>query len=53
MTNWTNDPVVTPLSEALQHVAPWAWLSHQWWFIAAVLLIGLAFVEVADREARR
>jgi hypothetical protein len=54
MNGWDpSEPIVTPLSQAIQHAAPWGWLSHQWWFIVALLVIGLAFCEAGDREARR
>jgi hypothetical protein len=54
MTSWNGSgPVVTPLSQAIQHAAPWGWLTHQWWFVLAVLVVGLALVEAADRTERR
>jgi hypothetical protein len=54
MTSWNGTgPIVTPLSQAIQQVAPWGWLSHQWWFVGALFLIGLALVGAGDREARR
>jgi hypothetical protein len=53
MNGWNSSgPVVTPLSQAIQHMAPWGWPSHQWWFIAAVLVVGLALMEAADRQGR-
>lgn len=54
MTSWNGSgPIVTPLSQAIQHVAPLGWLSHQWCFIAAVLVVGLALLEAADWRMRR
>jgi hypothetical protein len=35
------------------HLIPWAWLAHQWWFIAALLLLGLVASEVARGEEER
>jgi hypothetical protein len=53
MNGWNSSgPIVTPFSQAIQQLAPWGWLTHQWWFIVAVLVIGLALCEAADRAER-
>jgi len=53
MNGWSaSGPIVTPLSQAIQHAVPWGWLTHQWWFIVALLVPGLALCEAADRAER-
>lgn len=54
MNGWnTSGPIVTPFSQAIEQLPPLAWLTHQWWFVGALFLIGLALVSAGDREARR
>jgi hypothetical protein len=53
MTSWNDSgPIVTPFSRAIQHMAPWGWLTHQWWFIGGLLLVGLLLAHSGDREGR-
>jgi hypothetical protein len=54
VTSWNGSgPIVTQFSQAIEQLAPLGWLTHQWWFIVAVLVLGLALCEAGDREARR
>jgi hypothetical protein len=54
LTNWNgSEPIVTAFSQAIQQLPPLTWLTHQWWFVGALFLIGLALVEAGDREVRR
>ena len=32
---------------------PWVWLAHQWWFIGALLVVGLLMAEIAAGLATR
>jgi hypothetical protein len=41
------------ITQAILQVAPWAGPYLHWWFIVAVLVVGLAFVEAADRTGQR
>jgi len=54
LTNWNGSgPIVTPFSQAIDQLPLLGWLTHQWWFVGALFLIGLALVGAGDREARR
>ena len=53
VTSWNGSgPIVTPFSQAIEQLAPLGWLTHQWWFIVGLLMLGLALCEAADRAAR-
>ena len=42
---------MTELTAAAHHLL--AWLTHQWWFIGGLLVLGLAASEAADRDGHR
>src|SRR5215472_5997498 len=53
MNGWnTAGPIVTPFSQAIEQLVPLGWLTHQWWFIVGLLVLGLALCEAADRAER-
>ncbi len=41
---------MSALSAAIYGAIPWTWLTHQWWFIAGLLVVGLVAGQVAEKE---